>query len=792
MAVVEHVGRSTSTQNSNNSEVILLSSDDEDNEENMDDVIYLFDRFILACRPHIMEKEALILARKKFKEAPRDFVCSKETIRMLKRYTTLVKKENAYVYMANVCKMLMSDKSPKQPTVTNHNDNLNGRRTSCGDFDVTEARDFKVNENRETFSKHTTDDSQEIHRNTVDVSDDDVCFVCEVERKKPTDLPSTSSSYESEEAKFPRSGKITTKDLSVRQKKKLVLKLERRLKEISQEIKILNKSELTLDEMEMADSSYIKENRLKKKFDKTWNKLCKILGRPPNTGRVVEKKIRASCTGYPIIDRAIERFLEEKRGRFPDYFDIRNVVLTANERHDLRMSPQVLNGVIVDVFTDIGNKLQRLREKDLVFNFGSHLLDDFKSEEDPALSSQELCKQLERNRKISKRNLKQVYTKFTHLERYGKAGKKGISSTSTDKVSVLPEENGEVNSEVTTTDEEQEMPRPVKYASISDEDSTDGFQQCSLNKNFMNDCRPTRSNHATESLDDDTPRTEKYVSSESNEDSMDATPPGSSRTLLTTEDCATTSNINIETSVVHSPPVFNDDCQIIVNQPEEKACKSNSNQSHNTSECAEVGVPTPPNEQKSDIGNLNLCKTYTTSGNTKSESPDASSENKLGENNLKKRKASSELQLEELNTGSSPLQKVILALKNKRLKAPCSQTKENSTETVVSLPPGNKEITSKKPLAVKMVFNESNYPVPKNGKPQISVEQRQMFRERTLNALKPSLKNIHDKSVNNGLNSQGVCSTAKSTRKAVSTISATNHCIPSEEQEHEIIVIDDD
>ena len=419
MANIANISAGKSSKNQGSFEVITLSSDEEQSEQSNEDVSFLFKRFILACRPHLT-KEAIKDARSLFVEVQGKLTASHDVVDMLKRYSKETKKENADLYLNMICNILNEEKSRHNSVqsdsinVGENLDSINKVAKSVTFCDVSGARGFETNTKIPTNQNTPTTSTAEV----TTISDDDD-FVSREPSKKHTEknvnMPSTSNQH----AKLDKSkGKISTKTLTEKQKKKLVVRLKQRLKEISNEIKILDRAELTLDEMDMSDSLYIQENRLKKKFEKTWNKLCKLLGRLPNTGRVVEKPIRASSTGYSMIDKAVAKFLKEKHNSFPDYFDIRDIVLNTNQKHDLRMSPQVLNGIIADIFTDIGNKLQRRRERDLQFNFGSHLLDDFKADDDPALSNEDLARQLEKNRRISKRNLKYVYAKYTHLERY--------------------------------------------------------------------------------------------------------------------------------------------------------------------------------------------------------------------------------------------------------------------------------------------------------------------------------------------------------------------------------------
>lgn len=465
MAGKDDISLEETTKNQTNVDIITLSSDEEESKQDSKDVNFLFKRFILACRPHVT-KETIKEARSLFTEVQGKLHGWNELGDMLERYGKEITKANADLYLNLICNTLNEKKSKNRNIISldsvivqvSENPVIDKVEESDSLCDVSDPRVFEPTPKSSTGQNNETVLSSK-ERPDISFIENDDDFANKMPSKghieRVETMPSTSTAYHNDKSDK-ATGKLSIKTLTKPQRKKLAARLQQRLKQISNEIKILDKAELTLEEMDMSDSTYIKENRLKNKFEKTWNKLCKILGRPPNTGRVVEKPIRASSTGYSMIDKAVSKFLHDNPGLFPDYFDIRGIVLGANEKHDLRMSPQVLNGLIADIFTDVGNKLQKQREKDLLFNFGSHLLDDFKADDDPALFDEELAHRLEKNRKISKRNLKQVYSKYTHLERYkidDKSRKHGSS-----------EDDKDISDSGTSEDEQEAM--KMKYTQL--------------------------------------------------------------------------------------------------------------------------------------------------------------------------------------------------------------------------------------------------------------------------------------------------------------------------------------
>lgn len=85
---------------------------------------------------------------------------------------------------------------------------------------------------------------------------------------------------------------------------------------------------------------------------------------------------------YPLLpcSHQIERFINspEAHKNPPDYYDILQQVLRANERHNLCLSRQHLERIAVDAFRDTGSRMQERRHLDLVYNFGSRLTDPYK------------------------------------------------------------------------------------------------------------------------------------------------------------------------------------------------------------------------------------------------------------------------------------------------------------------------------------------------------------------------------------------------------------------------------
>ena len=82
-----------------------------------------------------------------------------------------------------------------------------------------------------------------------------------------------------------------------------VKKLEKKLEILNKQIERFSEAELSLDEMNSGSSTYLKEDLLKRKFVKTWQKICDLQGIPDEI--VIEDQEGATYaeTPYPEINR---------------------------------------------------------------------------------------------------------------------------------------------------------------------------------------------------------------------------------------------------------------------------------------------------------------------------------------------------------------------------------------------------------------------------------------------------------------------------------------------------------
>uniref|UniRef100_A0AAQ4RQN8 Death domain-associated protein 6 n=1 Tax=Gasterosteus aculeatus aculeatus TaxID=481459 RepID=A0AAQ4RQN8_GASAC len=197
----------------------------------------------------------------------------------------------------------------------------------------------------------------------------------------------------------------------------------------------------------------------RKQMIKIYEKLCELKSCSTLTGRVIEQRIRYNSTRYPEINKKIERFINspEAQQNPPDYQDILQQVLRANERHNLCLSRKQLNQMAQEAFRETGGSMQERRHLDLVYNFGSRLTDAYKPAADPALSDPSLLRKLRSNREVALSRLEGVITRFAIKQEDTEEQDRARRLEKDRKEKEAPKsENGQENKEVNGLEEEEE------------------------------------------------------------------------------------------------------------------------------------------------------------------------------------------------------------------------------------------------------------------------------------------------------------------------------------------------
>lgn len=174
-----------------------------------------------------------------------------------------------------------------------------------------------------------------------------------------------------EEIKIEKKTRNETNDSSLdiredRRKKRKIHEINSRIEACKRKIKQLEEKDCDLDDE--SGSSYLIEDRYKRKLVQLWNALCKYTGEKEDAGRAYLRPKHISTTLIPQVDQAIMNFINSninrqkeliKKGKsiadtiiFPDYFDILNCISQCNEKHNLSLSraQQEIKGKTYSVF----------------------------------------------------------------------------------------------------------------------------------------------------------------------------------------------------------------------------------------------------------------------------------------------------------------------------------------------------------------------------------------------------------------------------------------------------------
>ncbi|XP_074872515.1 death domain-associated protein 6 isoform X1 [Carettochelys insculpta] len=197
--------------------------------------------------------------------------------------------------------------------------------------------------------------------------------------------------------------------------KRQIRYLENLLRVFMREIQRLQEQELDLAELDNENSAYLQESRLKRKMMHIFERLCQLKQCSSLTGRVIEQRIPYRGTRYPEVNRRIERFIN-RPDVFPDYTDILKVIQKASARHSLGLAKRQMRNMALDAFREVGNRLQERRHLDLVYNFGSHLTDEYQPDMDPARRDVTLARRLRENREVALTRLDSVIVHYAQLQ----------------------------------------------------------------------------------------------------------------------------------------------------------------------------------------------------------------------------------------------------------------------------------------------------------------------------------------------------------------------------------------
>ncbi|XP_054715500.1 uncharacterized protein LOC129224977 [Uloborus diversus] len=216
-------------------------------------------------------------------------------------------------------------------------------------------------------------------------------------------------------------------------------RLEKLLEKYDREIKKLQQRELSLEDLDEEDSTYLLEDRYKRKFMKIWAELCKVKKRSVLAGRQMERRFCYEGTRFTSINLAIERKINKQKSteKFPNYIEILAIVKDVNDRENLGLNEGYVTDLAKNVFKDVGCELKKRRQYDDEELLNGYLPENFNLNEDPAEQDQALRTKLEESAELGSKRIAQVIDEYA------------------EKQHLLPED-GEENMDVGEDDDDSE------------------------------------------------------------------------------------------------------------------------------------------------------------------------------------------------------------------------------------------------------------------------------------------------------------------------------------------------
>lgn len=186
-----------------------------------------------------------------------------------------------------------------------------------------------------------------------------------------------------------------------------IRKLEKHLAKLAHGIKKLREEEVNWDDSDDENSPYIMESRYKARALNVWQKICELQGRRPTTGRERDRKFSFKGTRFDSLNTKVEKLVNKSK-IFPDFTDILNLVREENNELGLGLGNQEMKSMARDIFSDVGQELQKRRQRDELSIVRSYLEEDPDFTADPAEHDAELLTKLEANAEAHRKRIDDV------------------------------------------------------------------------------------------------------------------------------------------------------------------------------------------------------------------------------------------------------------------------------------------------------------------------------------------------------------------------------------------------
>jgi hypothetical protein len=409
-------------------EIIVLSSDDE---SGVDDSVSLSDQEerleeFLGCLTDEVDEEAKGLLRLRFRQSHPLYLKSKAFEEELSRCTRILNSDNVHVLVADVLDLL-----EKNSRVVQVKEQWKQRRYDTPERDPSQAHNDLPTLKRPKIEEDVTPETEV----TVSVGLNGAQSSAGQPELENTGTKGSET-------------KLQERLEAMRQHK--MKKLDRKLEILSKHIKRCAEMEMDMEDLDNEHSTYLAEDKLKRKYIQVQEKLCKLRDEMLDTR---ERSFRYTGSDYDEINKSITRWVRKNKD-FPDVDDIKGVVKKTNKKHNLGMSKEKVGEESKSVMMDLGKKLQEFRHQQFVRDFGSHLTDSFDVFADPAHKDEDLKGKLDSQDAFYEDQMEKLVDDF--VQRQEKGGEEFEQHTPVNSP-LTPEESQEDSVEATgnTTDRQR-------------------------------------------------------------------------------------------------------------------------------------------------------------------------------------------------------------------------------------------------------------------------------------------------------------------------------------------------
>ncbi|XP_035226988.1 uncharacterized protein LOC118199281 isoform X2 [Stegodyphus dumicola] len=243
----------------------------------------------------------------------------------------------------------------------------------------------------------------------------------EQDRSRNFSAVSEISNFQADTSKEQKNNKSDSKnsklDADARQELQ-VKRLERLLHHLDKKIRKLQTKELSLEDLDDEDSTYIMEDKYKQKFNKVWNELCKIKQRSRRTGREMEKTFKYEGSRYTCLNHAVEKMINKRKPseKFPNYIEIYKLVKNINDTEFLGLDEPFVTKLAKKVFQDVVLELKARRERDDEQVLGCYLTDNIDLANDPAEHDETLKEKLSLSIAAGEKRIAEIIDKYAEKQ----------------------------------------------------------------------------------------------------------------------------------------------------------------------------------------------------------------------------------------------------------------------------------------------------------------------------------------------------------------------------------------